>query len=103
EIYLPGVAAVAQIYTPTWIKTSERMPESGMFVLVDIGKKYPIRAEFVNQFENESINDDWFEYCVSDDTYYQPKGWYESNTYDENSWFVNDEVLAWMPLPECSK
>ncbi len=88
----------------TWIKPSDKMPESGIPVLADVGKKYPVRADWVAKFSEESgcDYDGDCDYNESNDTYYIASGWYEwCHYYDETKWFVNDEVLAWMPLPEC--
>ncbi len=97
--------AIAQIHTPAWIKPSERMPEPGMPVLADVGQKYPTRAEWIEKFSQEAgcDYDGDCDYNETEDTYYIPPGWYEWNIFEETHWFVDAEVIAWMPLPECVK
>lgn len=84
-----------------WISVDERLPESGTPVLLDIGKKYPIRAMWAPAKTLEASNDSDAvgDYDEATDTYYCPEGWYEWNQHEETHWFVTETPRAWMPLP----
>lgn len=85
-----------------WISVDKRLPESGTPVLLDIGKKFPIRAMWAAKHTVEAspeCADDWAEYDEATDTYYCPEGWYEWNQNEETHWAVNETPRAWMPLP----
>ena len=64
-----------------WTKLPGQLPEPGMPVLLDIGKKYPIRAMWAAKHTVQAADDDtdWGEYVEEDDMYYAPEGWYEWN------------------------
>jgi len=91
--------------TQTWIPVSERLPESGTYVIafVDRGNKWTrrIRAMYAAKFTEETMrgDEDAIEYCEADDNYYVPEGWYEANEYEETHRKVSDPVTHWMPLP----
>ena len=72
-----------------------------MPVLLDIGKKYPIRAMWAAKHTVQAADDDtdWGEYVEADDMYYAPEGWYEWNQCEDNHWRVTETPRAWMPLP----
>lgn len=94
-----GVASAA-----SWISVDERLPEPGNPVLLDIGKKYPIRAMWAAKHTVQAADDDtdWGEYVEEDDMYYAPEGWYEWNQCEDNHWRVTETPRAWMPLPPTS-
>ena len=87
-----------------WIALPGALPEPGVPVLLDIGKKYPIRAMWAAKFTVEAADDDtdWGEYDEATDTYYCPEGWYEWNEHEEIHWAVTETPRAWMPLPPTS-
>ena len=95
-----GVASVSA----GWIRVDERLPEPGTPVLLDIGKKYPIRAMWAAKHTVQAADDDtdWGEYVEEDDMYYAPEGWYEWNQCEDNHWRVTETPRAWMPLPPTS-
>ena len=95
-----GVASVSA----GWISVDERLPEPGNPVLLDIGKKYPIRAMWAAKHTVQAADDDtdWGEYVEEDDMYYAPEGWYEWNQCEDNHWRVTETPRAWMPLPPTS-
>ena len=95
-----GVASVSA----GWISVDERLPEPGTPVLLDIGKKYPIRAMWAAKHTVQAADDDtdWGEYVEADDMYYAPEGWYEWNQCEDNHWRVTETPRAWMPLPPTS-
>lgn len=84
-----------------WTTLPGRMPEPNTPVLLDIGKKFPIRALWA---EKHTVCvgidvDDWGEYVEEDDMYYAPEGWYEWNEHEEVHWAVSETPRAWAPLP----
>lgn len=87
-----------------WVSVEERLPEPGMPVLLDIGKKYPIRAMWAAKHTVQAADDDTDrgEYVEADDMYYAPEGWYEWNQCEDNHWRVTETPRAWMPLPPTS-
>ena len=84
-----------------WISVDERLPEPGNPVLLDIGKKYPIRALWAakNTVRVGTDVDDWGEYDEETDEYYCPEGWYEWNEHEEVHWAVSETPRAWRELP----
>ena len=92
-----GVASVSA----GWISVDERLPEPGNPVLLDIGKKYPIRALWAakNTVRVGTDVDDWGEYDEETDEYYCPEGWYEWNEHEEVHWAVSETPRAWRELP----
>ena len=84
-----------------WIALPGALPEPGVPVLLDIGKKYPIRALWAAKHTVQACDDDtdWGEYVEEDDMYYAPEGWYEWNQCEDNHWRVTETPRAWMPLP----
>lgn len=87
-----------------WVPVAERLPEPGTPVLLDIGKRFPIRAMWAAKHTVEAppeqVDIDWGDYDKTTDTYYSPEGWYEWNAHEECHWFVHDAPRAWMALPE---
>ena len=107
DLWLCTTAALAAPPTAQaegWTKLPGQLPEPGMPVLLDIGKKYPIRAMWAAKHTVQAADDDtdWGEYVEADDMYYAPEGWYEWNQCEENHWRVTETPRAWMPLPPTS-
>ena len=87
----------------SWISVDERLPEPGMPVLLDIGKKFPIRALWAKKHTVRvgTDVDDRGEYDEETDEYYCPEGWYEWNEHEEVHWAVSEETpRAWRELPQ---
>jgi hypothetical protein len=101
---LVGSASPPPAQAGGWISVDERLPEPGTPVLLDIGKKYPIRAMWAAKHTVQAADDDtdWGEYVEADDMYYAPEGWYEWNQCEDNHWRVTETPRAWMPLPPTS-
>ena len=101
---LIGRAAPPTAQAEGWTKLPGQLPEPGMPVLLDIGKKYPIRAMWAAKHTVQAADDDtdWGEYVEEDDMYYAPEGWYEWNQCEDNHWRVTETPRAWMPLPPTS-
>ena len=87
-----------------WTRLPGALPEPGTPVLLDIGKKYPIRAMWAAKHTVQAADDDtdWGEYVEEDDMYYAPEGWYEWNQCEDNHWRVTETPRAWMQLPPTS-
>ena len=101
---LVGRAAPPTAQAEGWTKLPGQLPEPGMPVLLDIGKKYPIRAMWAAKHTVQAADDDtdWGEYVEADDMYYAPEGWYEWNQCEDNHWRVTETPRAWLPLPPTS-
>ena len=84
-----------------WIALPGTLPEPGVPVLLDIGKKYPIRAMWAAKHTVPAAGDDtdWGEYDEATDQYWCPEGWYEWNEHEEIHWAVTETPRAWAPLP----
>ena len=85
-----------------WVPLPGTLPDPGKPVLLDIGKKYPIRAMWAAKHTLEvGMEDDaeFGEYDEATDTYYCPEGWYEWNEQEERHWFVDKTPVAWCELP----
>ena len=88
--------------TEQWVSVEERLPEPGKAVLLDIGKKTPIRAMWAAKHTVEVAADDesdFGEYDEERDVYYCPEGWYEWNEHEETHWAVTETALHWQPMP----
>ena len=101
---LMGIAAPPTAQAEGWTRLPGALPEPGTPVLLDIGKKYPIRAMWAAKHTVQAADDDtdWGEYVEADDMYYAPEGWYEWNQCEDNHWRVTETPRAWMPLPPTS-
>lgn len=99
-----------------WIPVTERLPESGVHVLVcceirsggAVYKRYICDGYYAKRFTEQTWNnsdDIACEYREEDDEYYLLEGWYEviKNWDDYNSIVISDFVTHWMPLPELPK
>ena len=88
-----------------WIAVGERLPEPGRPVLLDIGKKHPIRAMWAARFTLEAGDDDpdWGEYDEDGDMYYCPQGWYEWNEHEDTHWRVHADPIRWAELTQPPK
>lgn len=85
-----------------WMSIKEMMPDPEERVLLCTvstvrGKKYEHIT--IGIYEDGKINED-----VAEDGekggYIVPKGWWEVGVYSEVISGIDDEVIAWMPLPE---
>lgn len=93
---------------PRMISVEERLPESGVHVLVTAktpgGHKYVCDAFHAEKFSISSEYGDELacEYNPEKDEYFLEEGWYEviKNWDDYSSIVIQDQVTHWMPLPE---
>lgn len=85
----------------SWINIEEKMPKTEERVILHTvstvrGKKYEHIT--IGIYEDGKINED-----VAEDGekggFIVPKGWWEVGVYSEVISEIDDEVIAWMPLP----
>ena len=95
-----------------WISVEEKMPEPLQNVLVLINansakNQNQMVAHFIPKFTEEYHgDDDWYDYDEERGCGYVKEGWYANTVYigDEySSYFVDEKVTRWMPLPEPPK
>ncbi len=98
-----------------WIPVSERLPDNRVSVIIcyrewqQYAKRYVYSIVIGWYARKNSVNENVFcewdadcDYDEDDDEYYIKEGWYEFTTQgnsDLMNWFINAEVVAWMPLP----
>lgn len=96
-----------------WIPVSERLPQPETEVMVTAIRRYRDGAfkcivtpalyedgkvlECDSVWYWENINGEWNE---ENDCYIIPEGWFENREYNPDCCAIDDEVIAWMPLPE---
>lgn len=93
---------------PHWIPVKERLPEETVLVTVEtkmFRHRYICEAVWIPRWTWKASFDNWedcSEYNEDEDEYYVNEGWYERvHNWDEYSYVgIEDDVLAWMPLPE---
>lgn len=99
-----------------WIPCSERLPESETEVLITVRRKYKsgrcvniITTAFYEDGKMLECDSCWnwvdieSEYDEENDCYIIPEGWWENRHFNQDEVYnnlIDDEVIAWMPLPE---
>ena len=95
---------------PHWISVTERLPESGVHVLLSC--KCGSCAYVCDGFHTEKYSkptqfyeDIDADYNEDTDEYYFPEGWWEviKNWDDYSCVAIEDTITHWMPLPEPPK
>lgn len=92
-----------------WISVDDRLPERNYGCLVTCvalsGKRYVCAARYCDSRTVKLHGDcdpyEGCEYDESDDDYYVPAGWYETEHVDDCApVYAIDPVVAWMKFPE---
>lgn len=87
-----------------WIKCDDKMPEPGVNVLAYFTNEYHkqriIKAFYAPKFSIVSFHDEDFSDYDEEGNCYLSEGWYESNEYEDNHWFVDAKVTHWRLMPE---
>lgn len=92
-----------------WISVKDRMPTQYVLLsvrLTDSGKHVIRRGCYIKKFDEETYDEDHFDYNEADETNYVPEGWYEliANWDNYTSVFINEGVVThWMELPAAPK
>lgn len=109
------VNQVEQEYNNGWISVSKKLPEIETEVEITFIRKHPItkellyltaRAFYTNgQLTTEDSSYCWnetdnWEYDEEKDAYIIPEGWWESASFAEEFYVVDQKVIAWRPLPK---
>ena len=101
---------------PPWIPCSERLPDNRVCVIIcfrewqQYAKRYIYGIVIGWYARKHSVQENVFceweadcDYDEDEDEFYIHEGWYEFTTQgnaDLMNWYINAEVVAWMPLPE---
>lgn len=99
---------VVELQKSPWIPVTERLPkcEEEVYIQTKNGTMTTAVYEYGTMPNEKSIwnwNDIDFDYDEETDTYLVSKGWWEYRHYNPDDVYnnkVDEEVIAWMPLPE---
>lgn len=105
------MAAEIEEQQPRWISVEERLPESGVHVLLACktrgGNEYVCDGFHTEKFSQptEFYEDIDADYSEETDEYYFPEGWWEviKNWDDYSCVAIEDTITHWMPLPQPPK
>lgn len=84
-----------------WVKVSERLPEDGRPVLLDIGERNPVRAMYAEKHSlpaGDEMSEDICDYSEEQDEYFAPEGWYEWNSQSDTLWRMHNPI-RWHEMP----
>ena len=100
-------------FTPTveqnqWIPVTEKLPKCEEEVYIQTKKGTITTAMYEDgTMPDEESAWNWtdidFDYDENSDTFYVPRGWWEYRHFNPDDVYnnkVDEEVIAWMPLPE---
>lgn len=93
-----------------WISIKDRLPESNKRVFVYWKNSYnngrtspavyiPDKTILSEDFLDPEYCEGFEIYDEEKDCYWTPKGWYEMQYVTDMNYFISDEILYWMPLP----
>lgn len=119
DYWKAGQMAIKALEQSHWIPCSERMPECEQEVLICTKKKSVGRDAYIDSIitpamyedgtmrENDSSwqweDVDWAGWDDEEDCGIIPEGWWENRHFNSDEVCnspVDQEVIAWMPLPE---
>ena len=107
-LYSEKCRDVVELQKSPWIPVTERLPkcEEEVYIQTKNGTMTTAVYEYGTMPNEKSIwnwNDIDFDYDEETDTYLVSKGWWEYRHYNPDDVYnnkVDEEVIAWMPLPE---
>ena len=108
RLYSEKCRDVVELQKSPWIPVTERLPkcEEEVYIQTKNGTMTTAVYEYGTMPNEKSIwnwNDIDFDYDEETDTYLVSKGWWEYRHYNLDDVYnnkVDEEVIAWMPLPE---
>lgn len=108
RLYAEKCREVAELKKSPWIPATEGLPkcEEEVYIQTKNGTMTTAAYEDGTMPNEESIwnwTDVDFDYDEESDTYLVPEGWWEYRHYNPDDVYnnmVDEEVVAWMPLPE---
>ena len=108
RLYSKKCKEVAELKKSPWIPVTERLPkcEEEVYIQTKNGTITTAAYEDGTMPDEESAwnwTDIDFDYDEETDTYLVPEGWWEYRHYNPDDVYdnkVDEEVIAWMPLPE---
>ena len=108
RLYAEKCKEVAELQKSPWIPVTERLPKCEEEVYIQTKNGTMTTAAYEDgTIPNEESIWNWtdidFDYDEETDTYLVPKGWWEYRHFNPDEVYnnkVDEEVVAWMPLPE---
>jgi len=95
--------ANSQVMLDGWInpETAESDKTYLVWFINEYNHKRVCKATYYSKYSCETIDDDYDDdwYDINDGIYYIPKGWYETNEYDEKHMQIPCDILGIQPLP----
>ena len=108
RLYASKCKEVAELKKSPWIPVTKRFPncEEEVYIQTKKGTITTAMYEDGTMPDEESVwnwTDIDFDYDEESDTNYIPQGWWEYRHFNPDDVYnnkVDEEVIAWMPLPE---
>ena len=108
RLYAEKCKEVSELRKSPWIPVTERLPKCEEEVYIQTKNGTMTTAAYEDgTIPNEESIWNWtdidFDYDEETDTYLVPKGWWEYRHFNPDEVYnnkVDEEVVAWMPLPE---
>lgn len=109
RLYAEKCREVAELKKSPWIPVTERLPKCEEEVYIQTKNGTMTTAAYEDgKIPEEKSKWRWdddvdFDYDEESDTYLVPEGWWEYRHFNPDEVYnnvVDEEVVAWMPLPE---